>query len=225
MKRKKLTVIATTSVVALFCMAAIGVENAVSSKIEYRVGQQLPSASGISASVSLLDMPSILNSDSIKSVRIKIDEYTLKGSDRKTSLTISAKDISKSQPTKIGSLEITSTVPITQLLAESGFNDAEIVDGALQISVGAGGVGKALLVPEYANGQIYFQIKSVSVMGSPIPAASLPADIQEQIKSRTAKDLTVPAGLKVKYVSISAKGLSVSFQGKNINLDNLALSL
>jgi hypothetical protein len=224
-KRKKLTVIATTSVVALFCMAAIGAENAVSSKIKYRVGQQLPSASGISASVSLLDMPSILNSDSIKSVRINIDEYTLKGSDRKTSLTISAKDISKSQPTQIGSLEITSTVPITQLLAESGFNDAEIIDDALQISVGAGGVGKALLVPEYANGQIYFQIKSVSVMGSPIPASSLPADIQEQIKSRTAKDLTVPAGLKVKSVSISAKGLSVSFQGKNINLDTLALSL
>ena len=225
MKRKKLTVIATTSVVALFCMAAIGAENAVSSKIEYRVGQQLPSASGISASVPLLDMPSILNSDSIKSVRINIDEYTLKGSDRKTSLTISAKDISKSQPTQIGSLEITSTVPIARLLAESGFNDAEIIDDALQISVGAGGVGKALLVPEYLNGQIYFQIKSVSVMGSPIPTSSLPADIQEQIKSRTAKNLTIPTGLKVKSVTISAEGLSVSFQGKNINLDNLALSL
>ena len=225
MNRKKLTLISTTSAFILIAAAAIGAENAVSSKIEYRVGQQLPSASGISASVPLLDMPSILNSDSIKSVRINIDEYTLKGSDRKTSLTISAKDISKSQPTQIGSLEITSTVPITQLLAESGFNDAEIIDDALQISVGAGGVGKALLVPEYANGQIYFQIKSVSVMGSPIPASSLPADIQEQIKSRTAKDLTVPAGLKVKSVSISAKGLSVSFQGKNINLDNLALSL
>ena len=225
MNRKKLTLISTTSAFILIAAAAIGAENAVSSKIEYRVGQQLPSASGISASVPLLDMPSILNSDSIKSVRINIDEYTLKGSDRKTSLTISAKDISKSQPTQIGSLEITSTVPITQLLAESGFNDAEIIDDALQISVGAGGVGKALLVPEYANGQIYFQIKNVSVMGSPIPASSLPADIQEQIKSRTAKDLTVPAGLKVKSVSISAKGLSISFQGKNINLDNLALSL
>ena len=225
MNRKKFTLIATTSVSVLIAAAAITAENAVSSKIEYQVKQQLPSASGISASVSLLDIPKILKSDSIKSVRINIDEYTLKGSDRKTSLTISAKDISKSQPTQIGSLEITSTVPITQLLAESGFNDAEIIDDALQISVGAGGVGKALLVPEYANGQIYFQIKSVSVMGSPIPASSLPADIQEQIKSRTAKDLTVPAGLKVKSVSISAKGLSVSFQGKNINLDNLALSL
>ena len=223
MKRKKLTVIATTSVVALFCMAAIGAENAVSSKIEYRVGQQLPSASGISASVPLLDMPSILNSDSIKSVRINIDEYTLKGSDRKTSLTISAKDISKSQPTQIGSLEITSTVPITQLLAESGFNDAEIIDDALQISVGAGGVGKALLVPEYANNEIYFQLKSVSVLGSPVPASSLPADIQEEIKSRSSRSITVPNGLKIIAVSLDSEGLSVKFQGRNLLLDNLTL--
>jgi hypothetical protein len=95
----------------------------------------------------------------------------------------------------------------------------------LQISVGAGGLGKALIVPKYSNNQIYFQVKSVSIMGSPIPASSLPADIQEQIKSRTLKELRVPAGLKVKSVSIGPKGLSVNFQGKNITLDSLALSL
>ncbi len=225
MNRKKLTLISTTSVFVLIAAAAITAENAVSSKIEIRVKEKLPSASGISASIPFRDLPNNIKSDSIKTINIEIDEYTLKGSDRKTSLTISAKDISKSQPTQIGSLEITSTVPIARLLAESGFNDAEIIDDALQISVGAGGVGKALLVPEYLNGQIYFQIKSVSVMGGPIPTSSLPADIQEQIKSRTAKNLTIPTGLKVKSVTISAEGLSVSFQGKNINLDNLALSL
>ena len=225
MKRKKLAVIAITSVFALFCMAVIAAENAVSSKIEYRVAQQLPSASGISASVPLLDMPNILKSDSIKSVEININEYTLKNSDKKSSLTISAKRVSKSKPTQIGFLDITSTVPVSKLLAESGFNNAEIVDGALQISVGAGGLGKALIVPKYSKNQIYFQIKSVSVIGSPIPKSSLPANIQEQIKSRTAKNLSVPAGLKVKSVSISANGLSVNFQGENINLDSLALSL
>ena len=223
MKRKKLSVIATTSVFALFCMAAIVAENVVSSKIEYRVEQQLPGASGISASVPLTDLPSILNSEFIKEVKIDIADYTLKSSGRKSSLEISAKEISKSASTRIGFLDITSTVPVSQLLAESGFNDAEIVDGALQISVGAGGLGKALIVPNYSNNQIYFQIKSVSIMGSPIPASSLPADIQEQIKSRTVKDLKVPAGLKVKSVSIGPKGLSVNFQGKNINLDRLAL--
>ena len=62
-------------------------------------------------------------------------------------------------------------------------------------------------------------------MGSPIPASSLPADIQEQIKSRSVKDLTVPKGLKVKSVSIGAKGLAVNFQGANIHLENLAASL
>ena len=225
MKRKKSAVIVATTVFVLLGTAALAAESAVSSKIESRVQQQLPSASGISASVPLTDLPSILNSDLIKEVKIDIADYTLKSSGRKSSLEISAKEISKSASTQIGSLEIKTTVAISQLLAESGFNDAEIVDNALQISVGAGGLGKALMVPQYSNNQIYFQIKSVSIMGSPIPASSLPADIQEQIKSRTVKDLKVPAGLKVKSVSIGPKGLSVSFQGTNINLRSLAISL
>ena len=225
MKRKKTAAIVATTVFVLLGTAALVAESAVSSKIESRVQQQLPSASGISASVPLTDLPSILNSDLIKEVKIDIADYTLKSSGRKSSLEISAKEISKSASTRIGSLDIKSTVAISQLLAESGFNDAEIVDNALQISVGAGGLGKALIVPKYSNNQIYFQIKSVSIMGSPIPASSLPADIQEQIKSRTVKDLRVPAGLKVKSVSIGPKGLSVSFQGTNINLRSLAISL
>lgn len=221
MKRKKLTVMATASLFALMCLAAIAAENAVSSKIEYRVEQQLPSASGISVSVPLLDIPSILKSDSINSVEIKINEYRLKNSDKKSSLTISAKRVSKSKPTQIGFLNITSTVPVSQLLAESGFNDAKIVDGALQISVGAGGFGQALIVPKYSNNQIYFQIKSVSVMGSPIPASSLPADIQEQIKNQSQRSLTPPKGLKVKSVSLSSKGLSVKMYGNNVQLGKL----
>ena len=225
MKRKKTAAIVATTVFVLLGTAALVAESAVSSKIESRVQQQLPSASGISASVPLTDLPSILNSDLIKEVKIDIADYTLKSSGRKSSLEISAKEISKSASTRIGSLDIKSTVAISQLLAESGFNDAEIVDNALQISVGAGGLGKALIVPKYSNNQIYFQIKSVSIMGSPIPASSLPADIQEQIKSRTVKELRVPAGLKVKSLSIGPKGLSVNFQGKNITLDSLALSL
>ena len=225
MKRRKSAVIVATTVFVLLGTAALAAESAVSSKIESRVQQQLPSASGISASVPLTYLPSILNSDLIKEVKIDIADYTLKSSGRKSSLEISAKEISKSASTRIGSLDIKSTVAISQLLAESGFNDAEIVDNALQISVGAGGLGKALMVPQYSNNQIYFQIKSVSIMGSPIPASSLPADIQEQIKSRTVKDLKVPAGLKVKSVSIGPKGLSVSFQGTNINLRSLAISL
>ena len=225
MKRKKSAVIVATTVFGLLGTAALVAESAVSSKIESRVQQQLPSASGVSASIPLTDLPSILRSDLIKEVKIDIADYTLKSSGRKSSLEISAKEISKSASTQIGSLEIKTTVAISQLLAESGFNDAEIVDNALQISVGAGGLGKALIVPQYSNNQIYFQIKSVSIMGSPIPASSLPADIQEQIKSRTVKDLKVPAGLKVKSVSIGPKGLSVSFQGTNINLRSLAISL
>jgi hypothetical protein len=204
---------------------AITVEKLISSKIVTRVAQQLPSASGVSASIPLFELPGDLRSDQIKSVKIKIADYTLKSSGTKTSLAISAKNISKSRSTQIGSLDITATIPVTKLLEESGFNDAEIVDNALQISVGAGGVGKVLLVPEYANGQIYFQIKSVSVMDSPIPFSSLPEDIQDQIKNRSAKDFSVPQGLKVKSVSLSSKGLLVNFQGNDIQLDNLRASL
>ena len=225
MLRKSKARIAIALTALFICGGAVTVEKLVSSKIVTRVEQQLPSASGISASIPLFELPSDLRSDSIKSVKIKIADYTLKGTGTKTSLAISAKNISKSKPTQIGSLDITATIPVSKLLEESGFNDAEIVDNALQISVGAGGVGKALLVPEYANGQIYFQIKSVSVMGSPIPASSLPADIQDQIKSRSAKDFTVPQGLKVKSVSIGSKGLSINFEGNDILLDELGSSL
>ena len=214
------------TVTALFvCGGAITVEKIVSSKIATRVEEQLPSASGISASIPLFELPGDLRSKSIKSVQIKIADYTLKGSSTKTSLAISAKNISKSTPTQIGSLDITVTIPLTKILEESGFNDAEIVDNALQISVGAGGLGKALLVPKYAKSQIFFQLESVSVMGSPIPASSLPADIQDQIKSRTVKDLAIPQGLTVKSVSMSPRGLSINFQGNDIQLESLGSSL
>jgi hypothetical protein len=225
MLRKSRARIAIAVTALFFFGGVITVEKLVSLKIVTRVEQQLPSASGISASIPLFELPSDLRSDSIKSVKIKIADYILKSNGTKTSLTISAKNISKSKPTQIGSLDITATIPVARLLEESGFSNAEIVDNALQISVGAGGVGKALLVPEYADGQIYFQIKSVSVMGSPIPASSLPADIQDQIKSRSAKDFSAPQGLTVKSVSLSSKGLLVNFQGNDIQLDNLRASL
>jgi len=225
MLKKSRTRIAIAVTALLFFGGTITVEKLVSSKIATRVEQQLPSASGISASIPLFELPSDLRSDSIKSVKIKIADYTLKNNGSKTSLAISAKNISKSKPTQIGSLDITATIPVSKLLEESGFSDAVIVDDALQISVGAGGLGKALLVPEYANNQIYFQIKSVSVMGSPIPASSLPADIQDQIKTRSVKDLNIPRGLKVKSVFIGTKGLSIKFQGTKINLRDLALTL
>ena len=225
MLRKSVVRIAIAVTVLFICGGAITVEKLVSSKIATRVEQQLPSASGISASIPIFELPNDLRSDSIKSVKIKIADYTLKSSGTKTSLAISAKNISKSKPTQIGSLDITVTIPLTKLLEESGFNDAEIVNNALQISVGAGGVGKALLVPKYAKSQIFFELKSVSVMGSPILASSLPADIQDQIKSRTVKDLAVPQGLTVRSVSMSSKGLSIDFRGNNIQLDSLGSSL
>jgi hypothetical protein len=225
MRRRSAARSAIVGIALLLGGGAITTEKVISSKIESRVEQQLPSASGVSASIPLLDIPSDLSSDEIKAVQIDIEEYLLKGTGTKTSLAISAKNISKSQPTQIGYLDITTTIPVFKLLQDSGFSDAEIVDNALQISVGAGGLGKALLVPKYANNQIFLQVKSISIMGSPIPASSLPADIQDQIKSRSVRDLTIPQGLKVKSVSMTSKGLAVNFHGEDIRLENLAASL
>jgi hypothetical protein len=225
MRRRSTARIAIAGIALLLGGGAITTEKVISSKIKSRVEQQLPSASGVSASIPLLDIPGDLISDEIKAVQINIEEYFLKGSGTKTSLAISAKNISKSKSTQIGSLDITTTIPVFKLLEDSGFNDAEIVDNALQISVGTGGLGKALLVPKYANNQIFLQVKSISFMGSPIPVSSLPADIQDQIKSRSVRDLTIPQGLKVKSVSMTSKGLAVNFHGEDIRLENLAASL
>jgi hypothetical protein len=62
-------------------------------------------------------------------------------------------------------------------------------------------------------------------LGNQIPASSLPADLQNQIKSRSQRSLTPPKGLKVKSVYLSSKGLSVKMTGSNIQLGNLGSGL
>jgi len=223
MKSRNLAFIATSSILVLLSTAAIAAEKTVSSKIESRVKEKLPSASGIQASMPLMDLPGNLTSDSIKAVNIKIDEYKPSGSDTKASLEIDARGIKKSGPTQVGSLEITSTIPAATLVDQSTFEDTEIVDNTLQISMGAGGLGKAQLVPTFTNNQIYFQLQSISIMGTPIPTDSLPSDIQDQVKSRSIKSLSVPEGLEITAVSLSADGLSVTLQGTNIELGDFTL--
>jgi hypothetical protein len=64
-------------------------------------------------------------------------------------------------------------------------------------------------------------MKSILIFGNEIPAASLPADIQDQLKSQSQRSLTPPKGLKVKSVSLSSKGLSVKMYGNNVRLGKL----
>lgn len=225
MKPKNLIFIAATSILALLAAAAFATDKTVSSKIEVKVKEKFPSASGISASIPLLDLPGNLTSDSIKAVNIKIDEYKPRGSNTKASLEIDAREIKKSGPMQVGSLDITSTIPAATLVEQSTFEGTEIIDNTLQISVGAGGLGKAQLVPTFANNQIYFQLKSISIMGTPIPTDSLPLDIQDQIKSKSIREINVPMGMKLKSVSLSSKGLSVNLRGSNIQFGKLGTSL
>jgi hypothetical protein len=185
----------------------------------------MPSASGISATVPLVDVPSNLTSDFIKSADINIESFALKESGTKTSLSISVSNISKAKPTRVGALEVTATIPASTITEQSKFNDAQIVGNTLQVSAGAGGMGTALLVPRYSNSQLYFELQSVSIFGNQVLASSLPAELQSQIKSRSQRSLTPPKGLTVKSVSLSSKGLSVTMAGNNVQLGNLGSNL
>jgi len=199
----------------------LGVQQYISTQITSKVEREMPNASGVSASVPLADVPSNLTSDSIKSADINIKSFALKESGTKTSLDISASSISKAKPTLIGSLEVTATIPASTITKQSEFNNAQIVGNTLQVAAGAGGMGTAILVPRYSNSQLYFELQSVSILGNQIPASSLPADLQNQIKDRSQRSLTPPKGLKVKSVSLSSKGLSVKMFGNNVQLGNL----
>jgi hypothetical protein len=225
MKRKPLALIATASAVALFGGGALSAQMLMTSRIEKRINSELPKASGVSASIPFADIPQNLSSDSIKSAKINIDSYALKGSATESAIAISVKNISKKQPTIVGSLEITATIPAATIIKAAEFENAQIVGNTLQVSVGAGGLGQAKLIPKFSNNTIYFQLLSVSILGSELPASTLPADVQSQIKSRSVRELNVPKGLKLKSVSLSPKGLSVNLRGSNIQLGKLGSSL
>ena len=221
----KIKTIAISATAFVLLGGVVGVQQYISSQITSKVQREMPNASGISASVPLADVPSNLTSDSIKSANINIKSFALKESGTKTSLEISASSISKAKPTLVGSLEVTATISASTITQSSEFNDAKIVGNTLQVSAGAGGMGTALLIPKYSNSQLYFELQSVSIFGNQIPVSSLPADLQDQIKSKSQRSLTPPKGLKVKYVSLSSKGLSVRMSGNNIQLGNLGSGL
>ena len=197
----------------------------MTSKIASQIQDQLPKATGVSASIPLMDALKNVTTESINSLTINIENYSLKGGDTDVLLEIKASQISKEKPTKAESLEITATIPASTILSNAQFKSAEIIGNAIQIAVGPGGLGQALLVPTYSNNQIYFQVKSVSIFGSEVPASSLPADIQSQIKSKSLRTLEIPDEMKVKSVQLNSEGLSLKLVGNNIALDSLGSSL
>jgi hypothetical protein len=221
----KIGIIASTTTVLVLLGGVLGAQQYISSQITSRVEREMPKASGISASVPLADLPSNIASDLIKSVNINIKSFALKENGTKTSLDISASNISKAKPTTAGSLKVTATISASTIAESSEFNDAQIVGNTLQVSAGPGGLGTALLIPKYSNGQLYFELQSISFLGDQIPASSLPAELQDQIKNKSQRSLTPPQGLTVESVSLSSKGLSVKMFGSNIQLGNLGSSL
>ena len=214
--------------IAIATMVFVGhvvVDLTMTSKIASQIQDQLPKATGVSAAIPIVDVMQNVTTDSIKSLTINIGNYSLEGGETDVFLEIKASQINKDKPTQAKSLEITATIPASTILSNAQFESAEIVGNAIQIAVGPGGLGQALLVPKYSKNQIYFQVKSVSIFGNEVPASSLPPDIQSQIKSKSLRTLNYPDEMKVKSVSMSPQGLSLKLVGNNIALDSLGSSL
>ena len=213
MKKSRIIPIA---LVAVLATGAITVEKTISSRITTRVYEVMPRATDVTASVPLFDLPGNIVGDSIKSVNVNVGEYQLKESTLKPSLAIHARNISKAQPNLIGILDVTATIPAATITQLADFNDAQIVGNTLQVSVGSGGLGTAILIPKYSGNQIYFELQGVSLFGNEIPADSLPAEIKDQIKSKSVRTLNAPQGMRVKSVLLSSDGLALTMYGKNI---------
>jgi len=218
MKKSRVLPIA---LLALLSIGAITVEKSISSRITTRVYEVMPRATDVTASVPLFDLPGNIIGESIKSVHINVGEYQLKESSFKPSLAIDARDISKAQPNLIGSLDVTATISAATITQLTDFSDAQIVGNTLQVSVGSGGLGTAILVPKYSGNQIYFELQGVSIFGSEVPADSLPAEIKDQIKSKSVRTLNAPQGMSVKSISLSSEGLALTMHGKNFRPSNL----
>jgi hypothetical protein len=213
MKKSRVIPIA---LVAVLGTGAVTVEKTISSRITTRVYEVLPRATDVTASLPLFEIPGNIASDSIKSIHINVGEYALKDSTFKPSLEIDARYISKAMPNLIGSLDVTATIPAATITQLADFSDAQIVGNTLQVSVGSGGLGTAILIPKYSGNQIYFELQGVSLFGNEIPADSLPVEIKEQIKSKSVRTLKAPKGMSVKSIVLSSKGLVLTMHGKNI---------
>jgi hypothetical protein len=221
MKKNQVLRVSIVAAVVLLGGFSFIAQGALSSRIESRVYQQLPDAADVSVSIPLLNIPSDLTSDTIKLATINVGRGDTGDAKFKPSLSIAARNISKKQPNIVGSLEVTATIPASTITQQAAFQDAQIVGDTLQVSVGSGGLGRASLTPKFSNNQLYFELKSVSLFGSEIPASSLPANVQAQIKSQSLRELSIPKGMKVKSVSLSSKGLALKLYGNNIQLGNL----
>ena len=217
----KIRLVAAPVIVFVLLSGSLAIQQYITSQIVTRVERDSPTASGISASIPLADIPSNITSNSIKSAKINIESFSLKETGTQVSLEISASNVRKAKPNVVGSLEVMATISASTLTKSSQFNDAQIVGNALQVSAGGGGLGTAFLIPKYENNLLYFELQSVSFLGNQIPASSLPAELQAQIKSRSQRSLTPPKGLTVNSVSLSSKGLSVKMSGSNVQIGSL----
>lgn len=196
----------------------------INSQIAHRVAMLSPHSSGISVKVPLSQVATDVVSPDIRSARISIASFHSKGSPFSAAMNIAAKKISKNAPFTVDSLDVSATISVKTLESLSGFSDASVVNGALQVSVGTGGLGKAILTPKVSGSQLYFSLKSITLFGSEIPASTLPPSIQDQIKSKSLRNLSFPKGLTMTSATLKPQGMVIHLHGNNFSLANLNYS-
>lgn len=206
-------------------IALFGMQKFLTSQIAARVEREVSNASGVSVSLPITNLPRDLMSKEITSVKIAIDRYFLTGNKSSSTLSISAKNIRIDQPQVVGFLDVAATIPLSTIIQSSEFSDAQIQGNALLVPVGAGGAGRALLVPRHRGNLIFFELLSVSFLGNEIPLSSLPDNFQIQIKSKSERNLKLPEGINVKSVALSTKGFSLNLSGSNVRLSQLGAGI
>ena len=222
---------ALPTLIIVLVMGYIGTATFITAQLTHRVATLSPDSRGISTHIPLSEVAEDLTSPDIHSATIQIasfhtSSHNAQGSTNDVSqygaaMSISAQNIAKSSPFTVDSLDITATIAAKTLEALSGFPDARISNGELQVSVGSNGLGQALLTPKVSNNQLYFVLQSISLFGTNIPASSLPASIQDQIKARSVRNLSFPKGLAMTSVVLKSQGMVITLHGSDFALANL----
>lgn len=224
MTKRTKTLVAIPLSFILVIAGWFGTYTYLTSQIVHRVSVLSPYSTGISVKVPLSQVALDLASPNIHSARISIASFYSEGSSFNAAMDISAKKISKTAPFTVDSLDVSATISVKTLEKLSGFSDALVVNGALQVSVGNGGLGKVLLTPKVTGSQLYFSLKSITLFGSEIPASTLPPAIQDQIQSKSLRNLSFPKGLIMTSAILKSQGMVIHLHGNNFSLANLNAS-
>ena len=98
---------------------------------------------------------------------------------------------------------------------------ALLVSSVLVLAMLIAGLGLQKYVSLQIATRVEREIPNASGVSVSIPIAHLPRNFQNQIKSKSQRNLKVPEGMRIKSVALSSKGLSLNMTGTNVRLSRL----